>query len=96
MSWLAKTLISALIQLWINRAGHQTEEKPVTQETSTKPWWQSKTIIGASATILAAIAGIAGLEIGSGELTEILTAAATIAGGTLAIVGRVTAKKSIK
>lgn len=50
-----------------------------------KPWWQSRVAIASIATILASIAGLAGLEIDGSQLTEVILAATTLVSGLLAL-----------
>jgi uncharacterized protein YcfJ len=96
MNHLAQIAITSAIRYAIATVTQKRGSMTTTPDQATsKHWWQSKTIIGASATIIAALAGLAGWQIGAGELSEILTAAATVAGGGLAIYGRITAKHDI-
>lgn len=74
-----------------------TEPVEATLEVKSKPWWQSKTIIGAVAAILAAVLGmVLKTEVGTDELVEILTGIVTVVGGILAIYGRVKADTQIE
>lgn len=63
-----------------------------------KPWWQSRTIIGAVAAILSAVLGLVlRSDVASSEdIAAILTAAGTVVGGVLAIYGRIKAEKPIE
>ena len=64
-----------------------------------KPWYMSKTIIGAVVTVLALVAGIFGYGIGAEDQAALADYAVTIGGvvgGLLAIYGRVKASKEIK
>lgn len=60
-----------------------------------KPWWQSRTILGAAAVLLAQAANALGLDVDEGHITEALTALVSAAGALLAIVGRVRARQPI-
>ena len=65
-------------------------------EIEPKPWWQSKTIWGAIAVLLAMIADQAGIDIGGSEgASDLLWKGVEFAGAVLAVVGRVKAKHSI-
>jgi len=64
-----------------------------------KPWYQSKTIIGAVITVLALVAGVFGYGIGAEDQAALADYAVTlggVVGGLLAIYGRVKASKDIK
>lgn len=64
----------------------------------TKPWYQSKTIIGAIVAAFASVAQVAGLDLSTDLQTEIVDAillAATAVGAILTVVGRVKAKTGI-
>jgi hypothetical protein len=64
-----------------------------------KPWYMSKTIIGAVVTVLALVAGVFGYGIGVEDQAALADYAVTIGGvvgGLLAIYGRVKASKDIK
>lgn len=64
-----------------------------------KPWYLSKTIIGAVITVLALVAGVFGYGIGAEDQAALADYAVTIGGvvgGLLAIYGRVKASKEIK
>lgn len=60
-----------------------------------KPWWTSRAILGALATIAAGIAGFAGVSLDAGQLSETLTAIATAVGGMLALWGTIKRKAPI-
>lgn len=62
---------------------------------ASKPWWQSKTILGALAVLLAAGASAAGIDLDEGTVTETLERVVTAAGAVLAIIGRITARAPI-
>jgi len=68
----------------------------------TKPWYQSKTIIGGAVTLAATVAAIFGVEVDEQTQAVIVdqgvaigTAVATVIGGVLAIYGRLKASKGI-
>ena len=64
-----------------------------------KPWYMSKTIIGAVVTVLALVATAFGYGIGAEDqaaLADYAVSLGGIVGGLLAIYGRVKASKEIK
>lgn len=61
-----------------------------------KPWYQSKTIIGALVTGAAAVAATFGLEIGPEGQEQITTGLVGIIGAVVVVIGRVKAKDKIK
>ena len=61
-----------------------------------KAWWQSKTIIGIAVMVLSQALRYFKVDILDAELTDILTLALDTAGASLAIYGRVNARKSLK
>lgn len=63
--------------------------------TDTKPWWQSKGVIGGAVAVVSAIAGLLGVSFDEGQLTESLLMIGAGVGGVLAIWGRVVADKQI-
>ena len=62
----------------------------------TKPWWQSRTIIGVIVLLLAQVLKLLKVDIVNEELTQIVTLSLDAIGGFLAIYGRVRARKAIK
>lgn len=67
--------------------------------TGVKPWYQSKTIIGAVITVLALVLTAFGYGIGAEDqaaLADYAVSLGGIVGGLLAIYGRVKASKDIK
>jgi|GEM_PF-1583404 len=60
-----------------------------------KPFWQSRTIIGSVVTILSLVAGFKNVKIDVANLTDILVDAAGIVGAIFAIWGRFKATKPI-
>jgi hypothetical protein len=63
---------------------------------TTKPWYLSKTIIGAMVLFFIAFAQSFGVELGEEETTVAVEALASIAGFVLTVYGRVTATKKLK
>lgn len=67
-----------------------------TLETRSKPWWQSKAIIGSVAAIAATVLGfIFKKEIRQEDVFELLTGLATVASCGFAIYGRIKAETQI-
>lgn len=64
-------------------------EKPDT------PWWESRTIIGAVVTVAASLAALAGYTIDIGQAIDIVLSLTTLAGGALALWGRIRASTVI-
>lgn len=67
--------------------------------TEVKPWYQSKTILGAVVTVLAMILTAFGYGIGvedQAALVDYAVSLGGVVGGLLAIYGRVKASKDIK
>lgn len=78
-------------------------EKGIDGTAGAKPWYASKTIIGAAVMGTAIVGGFFGVDIDEAtkkvvvDQTEALVVAATALGGTgLAIYGRFVAKKAIR
>lgn len=65
-------------------------------DTESKAWWQSRTIIGAVAVFLGLGLRASGIDILNEELTHLLSLALELVGASLAVVGRVKARKAIK
>ena len=65
-------------------------------DNESKAWWQSKTILGIAIMLLAQVLKFAKVDIATEELTSIVYLAAETLGASLAIYGRVKARKSIK
>ena len=65
-------------------------------DNESKAWWQSRTIIGAVAVFLGLALRASGIDILNEELTHLLSLALEGVGASLAIVGRVKARKAIK
>lgn len=58
-----------------------------------KPWWMSRAILGGAVAILAGFFGLSTAD--AVDLTKFLTDAGSLAGGALAIYGRIKAKRPI-
>lgn len=68
-------------------------------DPTAKPWWQSRTIIGALVSLLAVLAGAIGLpltETDQVQLTNVLVALGGAAGTLLTILGRIRASRPVK
>lgn len=61
-----------------------------------KAWWQSKTIIGIIVMVLAQVLKMLKIDIINTELTDIVTIIMEFVGASVAIYGRVNARKAIK
>lgn len=61
-----------------------------------KPWYLSRAVLGALATIIASGAGIAGWVVDSGQLAEILSSIATLGFGILSFIGTIYRKGEIR
>jgi len=71
---------------------------PSSPDTS-KPWWASKTIIGSGVALLATVATLLGHPIPtdlSTQIVDVLVGAGGIIGSLIAIIGRFTAKTTLK
>ena len=67
--------------------------------TGEKAWYQSKTVWGGLVAAGAAVAGAFGIDLGAeaqGQIVQNVTALAGAVGGIVAVIGRVTAKDTIK
>ena len=62
----------------------------------TKPWWQSRTILGIVIMVVAQVLKYLKVDLANEELTQIVYLLAETLGASLAIVGRVKARKAIK
>lgn len=62
--------------------------------TDNKRWWMSKTIFGAAAAIISGLLGLSSAD--TVQLTQLLTDVASVAGGALAVYGRVKATRAIR
>jgi len=61
-----------------------------------KPWYLSRAVLGALATIIASGAGIAGWVVDAGHLADILSSTATLVFGVLAFIGTIYRKGEIR
>lgn len=67
-------------------------------ENEAKPWFQSRTIIGALVSLLCTAAGAIGYQVApelQGEITGVLISAGAVAGAALSIYGRLKATRPI-
>jgi hypothetical protein len=76
---------------WLDR---DTAIPTVTPQPA-KPWWTHRALLGGLATVLASVAAIAGLEVDSGQLSEILVAAVTAVTGALSVWGAIREKGGV-
>ena len=60
-----------------------------------KPFWQSRTIIGAVVTIVALVAGMRHVKIDVANMTDLIMQGIAIVGSVYAIIGRFKATKPI-
>lgn len=66
--------------------------------SDSKPWWQSRTLLGAFITLASAAAGANGLQVDSalqGDVMNTLTAAGSVAGAAISIWGRLKADSKL-
>lgn len=68
---------------------------PTVTPTPAKPWWTHRALLGGLATVLASVAAIAGLEVDSGQLSEVLVAAVTAVTGALSMWGAIREKGGV-
>jgi hypothetical protein len=61
-----------------------------------KPWWQSRTILGAVVVVISTVASMVGWSVDAGEVTELAVQGAALVGAGLAIYGRVRARRPIR
>ena len=61
-----------------------------------KPWYLSRALIGAAATIAASIIGLFGWTLDAGQLTDVITSAATLIFGLVAFIGTIQRKGSLR
>lgn len=61
-----------------------------------KPWYLSRSLIGAAATIAASIIGLFGWTLDAGQLTDVITSAATLIFGLVAFIGTIQRKGSLR
>lgn len=66
-------------------------------DISEKPWWESKTIVGAIVAMIGVLASMFGFEVvDNAAVSEIIMELMSIAGLLFAIYGRIVAEKPIK
>jgi peptidoglycan hydrolase-like protein with peptidoglycan-binding domain len=70
-------------------------EMPSVAPAAEVPWYLSRAMIGALATIISALLGIAGWAVDSGQLANIITSLIALVGGVIAIVGTLNRKGRI-
>ena len=69
-----------------------------TPAPESKPWWQSKVIIGTAVTMICSVLKVTGKDIDpalQGSIIDALLLLGQLGGGIIAIVGRFTASKSL-
>ena len=71
------------------RMAHEAPGAPVVMPPVSKPWWQSRAVLGLLASVLAMIAGRFGFEVNDGQITDILLKAVELGGLALAAWGTV-------
>lgn len=64
-------------------------------EADPKPWYRSRTILGALMVVASQAAALAGIPLDPGALTELATTAVSLLGGVLAIYGRIKAEQPV-
>lgn len=74
----------------------QNSSVPNLTPSPQKPWYLSRAVLGAIATIIASGAGIAGWAVDSSQLAELLSSLATLGFGILAFVGTIYRKGEIR
>ncbi|MEQ1756625.1 MAG: hypothetical protein ABL973_21095 [Micropepsaceae bacterium] len=65
---------------------------------NTKPWWRSKTVWASIIAMLAGIASLADIHLDAtlqDELASLVTAAAEVASGAIAMLGRIQAQSTL-
>ena len=71
------------------RMAHEAPGAPVALPPASKPWWQSRAVLGLLASVLAMIASRLGWSVDDGQITEMLLRAVELAGLALAAWGTV-------
>ena len=71
------------------RMAHEAPHAPVVTPPVSKPWWQSRAVLGLLASVLAMIAGRFGWSIDDGQITDLLLKAVELGGLALAAWGTV-------
>lgn len=67
----------------------------MTETTDTKPWWQSKTIIGAAVVVFSSVLGGGNAALQQ-ELTDLALNAVAVLGAAVSIYGRFFATSKLK
>jgi len=71
---------------------------PSVEAVLPKPWWQSRTVIGAAVTLVSGVGAVAGYGISDqtqAQLTDLLAAGGALVGGVLALWGRIRADRAV-
>ena len=71
------------------RMAQDAPQAPVAMPPVSKPWWQSRAVLGLLASVLAMIAGRFGFEVNDGQITDLLLKAVELGGLALAAWGTV-------
>lgn len=71
------------------RMAQDAPQAPVAMPPVSKPWWQSRAVLGLLASVLAMIAGRFGWSIDDGQITDLLLKAVELGGLALAAWGTV-------
>lgn len=71
------------------RMAQDAPQAPVAMPPVSKPWWQSRAVLGLLASVLAMIAGRLGWSIDDGQITEMLLRAVELGGLAIAAWGTV-------
>lgn len=79
----------------VERAVRRELEPVIEHVTNQEPWYQSRVTLGAAASILSGVAGLAGFAIGADDLVTILTMVGPVLGGAFALYGRWKARKPL-
>lgn len=90
--WGPKT--AAAYDVYIQRQ-HGDDVLAKAAPPAAKPWWQSKALLGALGTIVVGLAGLAGWEVDSGQVTELLVGLGALVSGIVAFVGTVRRKAPV-
>ena len=77
------------------RMAHEAPHAPVVMPPVSKPWWQSRAVLGLLASVLAMIAGRFGWSIDDGQITDLLLKAVELGGLALAAWGTITRRAPI-
>lgn len=65
-------------------------------EADPKPWWQSTTVIGGAAVLVSQLASLIGYQVDASLTLEVITSLVGLAGGVVAIWGRIHAVQPIR